>query len=73
MNFYLAGIYLSKIGDRLEQQIILKLLNKKILLPLIAYDLDIETNYHNRFDLMKIIPTAACVQVSFYFQIYLPD
>lgn len=69
INFYLAGIYLSKIGERPEQQIVLKLLNKQILLPLIAYALDTETNNYNRFDLMKIVPTAACVPVCFYLKI----
>lgn len=62
-SFYLGGLYLSKICERSQQQIILKLLNKKILLPLISYAVDLETNYNNRFDLMKIIPTAACIPV----------
>lgn len=65
-NFYLAGLYLSKICDRSQQQIVLKLLNKTILLPLITYAMDLESNCYNRYDLMKIIPTAACTQVSFF-------
>lgn len=64
-NFYLAGLYLNKIGDRSQQQMILKLLDKTILLPLIAYAIDLETSNYNRFDLIKVIPTAACIQVSF--------
>lgn len=63
-NFYLAGLYLSRKGDRTHQQTMLKLMSKKILLPLVAYIVDLETNYYNRFDLMKAIPTTACVQVS---------
>jgi len=70
-NFYLAGLYLSKIGDRSQQQIILKLLDKKYLLPLIAYAIDQETNYFNRYDLMKVIPTAACVYVSFPYNFWI--
>lgn len=66
-NFYLAGLYLCKIGDRSQQQILLKLLNKKYLMPLIAYAIDREKNFYNRFDLIKVIPTAACIQVSFLF------
>lgn len=62
-NFYLAGLYLSKISDRSQKQIILKLLNKQFLMPLISYAVNIETNYHNRFDLIRLIPTAACIQV----------
>ncbi|XP_025412636.1 uncharacterized protein LOC112685081 isoform X2 [Sipha flava] len=61
-GFYLAGLYLSKIGDHSQQQAILKLLNKKILLPLIAYAVDLETSHYNRFDLIKAIPTTACTQ-----------
>ncbi|VVC38584.1 Armadillo-like helical,Domain of unknown function DUF3730 [Cinara cedri] len=61
-NFFLAGLYLSKMGDRSQQQIMLKLLNKQFLVPLISYAVNIETSYHNRFDLMKVIPTAACIQ-----------
>lgn len=63
-NFYLAGLYLSKICDRSQQQTLLKLLNKQFLLPLISYAVDIETCHYGRFDLMKIIPTAACIPVS---------
>jgi hypothetical protein len=63
-GFYLAGLYLSKIGDHSQQQAILKLLNKKILLPLIAYAVDLETSHYNRFDLIKAIPTTACTQVN---------
>lgn len=62
-SFYFAGLYLSKIGDHSQQQAVLKLLNKKILLPLIAYSVDLETCHYNRFDLIKFIPTAACIQV----------
>lgn len=61
----MAGLYLSKICDQSQQQIVLRFLNKKILLPLIFYAVDLETNYYNQFDLMKIIPTAACIQVKF--------
>ncbi|KAF0756958.1 DUF3730 domain-containing protein [Aphis craccivora] len=60
-NFYLAGLYLSKICDRFQQQTILKLLNKQFLLPLISYSLDLEISHYGRFDLIKSIPTAACV------------
>lgn len=67
-NFYLAGLYLCKKGDRTDQQTILKLLDKKTLLPLIAYIVDLETSHYNRFDLIKIIPKAACVQVRFLFR-----
>lgn len=63
-NFYLAGLYLSKICDRSQQQIVLKLLNKQYLLPLISYALDLEISHYGRFDLMKVIPTAACKPVS---------
>lgn len=65
-SFYVAGLYLSKIGDRSQQQAVLKLLNKKILLPLITYYLELENNQCNRFDLMKAIPTAASIQVDFF-------
>ncbi|XP_060848840.1 uncharacterized protein LOC132928291 isoform X1 [Rhopalosiphum padi] len=60
-NFYLAGLYLSKICDRSQQKTILKLLNKQFLLSLISYSMDREINHYGRFDLMKVIPTAACV------------
>lgn len=66
-NFYLAGLYLSKICDRSQQQTVLKLLNKQYLLPLIAYAVDLETSHYGRFDLMKVIPTAACIPVSLLF------
>lgn len=62
----MAGLYLSKICDHSQQQIVLKLLNKTILLPIIAYAMDLESNCFNRYDLIKVIPTAACIQVSFY-------
>lgn len=62
-NFYLAGLYLSKMGNRSQKQIILKLLNKQFLIPIISYAVNIETSYYNRFDLIRLIPTAACVQV----------
>lgn len=62
---FLAGLYLSRICKQSQQQIVLKFLNKKMLLPLISYAVDQETNYKNRFDLIKIIPTAACIQVRF--------
>lgn len=65
-NFFLAGLYLCKIGDRSQLQILLKLINKKYFMPLIAYALDLETDFYNRFDLIKVIPTAACVLVSFF-------
>lgn len=64
-NLFMAGLYLSKICDRSQQQIVLKLLNKTILLPIIAYAMDLESNCYNRYDLLKAIPTAACIQVSF--------
>lgn len=66
-NFYLAGLYLSKICDRSQQKTILKLLNKQFLLSLISYSMDREINHYGRFDLMKVIPTAACVPVSLLF------
>lgn len=72
-NFYLAGLYLNKIGDRSQQQIILKLLNKQYLVPLISYAINIETRYHNQFDLIKVIPTAACIQVSFFVILYVDN
>lgn len=65
-NFYMAGLYLSKICDRYQQQIVLKLLNKTILLPIVAYAIDLESNCYNRYDLIKVIPAAACIQVSFF-------
>jgi len=66
-NFYLAGLYLCKICDRTQQQTVLKLLNKQFLLPLISYSVDLETSHYGRFDLMKVIPTAACISVSLLF------
>lgn len=60
-NFYLVGLYLSKICDRSQQQTVLKLLNKQYLMPLISYAVDLETSHYGRFDLMKVIPTAACI------------
>ncbi|KAL5242600.1 hypothetical protein ACI65C_010010 [Semiaphis heraclei] len=66
-NFYLVGLYLSKICDRPQQLTLLKLLNKQYLLPLISYAVDQEISNYGRFDLMKVIPTAACVPVSLLF------
>lgn len=63
-NFYLAGVYLSKLCDRSQQQTVLKLLNKQYLLPLISYALDLQISHYGRFDLMRVIPTAACIPVS---------
>lgn len=63
-NFFLVGLYLCKIGDRSQKQSILKLLDKNFLLPLIAYATDLESSHYNRLDLMKAIPSAACIQVS---------
>lgn len=51
-------------GDRSQQQVILKLLNKTILLSIISYAVDLEKSYYNIFDLIKVIPTAAYIQVS---------
>lgn len=66
-SFYLAGIYLCKIGDRSQQLTMLQLLNKKILLPLISYATNLETSHYNLFDLITSIPTAASVPVNYLF------
>lgn len=46
------------------------MLNKKYLLALIAYALDQDTSHYNRFDLIKTIPTVACIQVRFKFKYF---